>query len=95
VLHVHLKDVAAALAARVRSGEVPFRQAVIDGLFTPLGAGGVDIAGVIRVLEHEGYRGWYVLEQDVSLSAEPAPGEGPIADAIVSVDYLRQLAAGL
>jgi inosose dehydratase len=95
VLHVHLKDVDAALAARVRSGEVPFRQAVIDGLFTPLGAGGVDIAGVIRVLEHEGFRGWYVLEQDVSLSAEPAPGEGPIADAIVSVDYLRQLAAGL
>ena len=72
-----------------------FRQAVIDGLFTPLGSGGVDIGGVIRTLEADGYRGWYVLEQDVSLSAEPAPGEGPKADAIESVAYLRRLAAGL
>lgn len=95
VLHVHLKDVDAALGERVRSGEVPFRQAVIDGLFTPLGAGGVDIGGVIRVLENDGFRGWYVLEQDVSLSAEPAPGEGPKADAVASIDYLRQLAASL
>jgi inosose dehydratase len=94
VLHVHLKDVEPALADKVRSGEVPFRQAVIDGLFTPLGAGGVDIAGVIRTLEADGYRGWYVLEQDVSLPAEPAPGAGPKADAIESVAFLRRIAAG-
>jgi inosose dehydratase len=95
VLHVHLKDVDAASAEKVRSGEVPFRQAVIDGLFTPLGAGGVDIEGVIRTLEGDGFRGWYVLEQDVSLPAEPAPGAGPKADAVESVDFLRQLAATL
>jgi inosose dehydratase len=95
VLHVHLKDVDAAMAEKVRSGDVPFRQAVIDGLFTPLGAGGCDIEGVIRTLEAEGFHGWYVLEQDVSLSAEPAPGEGPKADAVESVAYLRRLAATL
>lgn len=93
VLHVHLKDVDAAAAEQVRSGAVPFRQAVIDGLFTPLGAGGVDIAGVIRTLESEGFRGWYVLEQDVSLPADPAPGTGPKADAVESVEFLRRLAA--
>jgi inosose dehydratase len=93
VLHVHLKDVVPALGDKVRSGEVPFRQAVIDGLFTPLGRGGVDIAGVIKTLEADGFRGWYVLEQDVSLPAEPAPGAGPKADAIESVAFLRQLAA--
>ena len=92
VLHVHLKDVDPALAERVRSGVVPFRQAVLDGLFVPVGAGGVDIAGVIGILEAAGYRGWYVLEQDVSLADEPAPGEGPKADAIASVAYLRRLA---
>lgn len=95
VLHVHLKDVDAAAAVKVRDGEVPFRQAVIDGLFTPLGAGGVDIEGVIRTLEGEGFRGWYVLEQDVSLPAEPPPGSGPKADAIESVAFLRRLAASL
>ena len=92
VLHVHLKDVDPARAERVRSGEVRFREAVIDGLFTPLGEGAVDIAGVIRALEEAGYRGWYVLEQDVSLTGEPPPGEGPKADAVRSVAYLRRLA---
>jgi inosose dehydratase len=91
VIHVHLKDVDAAGAERVRSGEVPFRQAVIDGLFVPLGRGGVDIAGVIGALEDGGYRGWYVLEQDVSLKADPPPGSGPKADAVDSVAYLREL----
>jgi inosose dehydratase len=94
VLHVHLKDVDAAKAERVRNGEVPFREAVIDGLFVPLGEGGVDIAGVIRVLEDDGYRGWYVLEQDVSLRSDPPEGEGPKADAIDSVAYLRGLVGG-
>jgi inosose dehydratase len=93
VLHVHLKDVDPARAEQVRSGEVPFRQSVIDGLFVPLGQGAVDIAGVIATLEDDAYRGWYVLEQDVSLTAEPAEGEGPKADAIDSVAYLRSLAS--
>jgi inosose dehydratase len=94
VLHVHLKDVDPTGAERVRSGEVPFRQAVIDGLFVPLGQGVVDIAGVIGLLEDDGYRGWYVLEQDVSLPAEPAEGSGPKADAVDSVAYLRGLVGG-
>jgi inosose dehydratase len=91
VIHVHLKDVDVAGAERVRSGEVPFREAVIDGLFVPLGQGGVDIAGVIGALEDGGYRGWYVLEQDVSLKSDPPPGSGPKADAVDSVAYLRSL----
>lgn len=95
VAHVHLKDVDPVRGEQVRTGEALFRQSVIDGLFVPLGAGGVDIAGVIRTLEADGYRGWYVLEQDVSLAAEPAVGEGPEADAIASVAYLRELAASL
>ena len=93
VLHVHLKDVDPGLTEKVRSGDVRFRQAVIDGLFTPLGTGEVDIAGVIRTLEGDGYRGWYVLEQDVALAADPPPGTGPRADATKSVAYLRQLVA--
>jgi inosose dehydratase len=91
VLHVHLKDVEPARAGRVRRGDEPFRQAVIDGLFVPLGRGGVDIAGTIAALEAGGYRGWYVLEQDCSLPAEPPPGGGPAVDAGESLAYLRAL----
>lgn len=95
VQHVHLKDLGAGDAERVRSGEVAFRDAVIGGLFKPLGAGDVDISGVIRQLEASGYQGWYVLEQDASLASEPAPGEGPRQDAVTSLDFLRVLARDL
>jgi inosose dehydratase len=94
VAHVHLKDIDPALAARVRSGEVAFRQGVIDGLFRPLGAGIVDIGAFVDTLESAGYQGWYVLEQDAVLDADPAPGAGPIEDARVSMAVLQALAAG-
>ena len=95
VHHVHLKDVDGAFAARVRSGDIAFRRATIDGMFVPVGQGDVDIAGVIRLLEASGYQGWYVLEQDVSLGADPDPGRGPVVDAKTSVDWLAELAADL
>ncbi len=93
--HVHLKDLEHRDAERVRSGEAAFRESVIAGMFKPLGHGDVDISGVIRTLEGAGYRGWYVLEQDTALVAEPAPGVGPQADAVVSVEFLQRLAATL
>lgn len=93
--HVHLKDVDDHLAERVRAGELVYRQAVVDGMFQPLGAGGVDFEALIRHLEHSGYRGWYVLEQDRALSGDPAPGTGPRHDVEISVAHLQQIAAGL
>jgi inosose dehydratase len=95
VKHVHLKDVDDRLAGRVRSGELAFKQAVIDGMFKPLGHGDVDIAGVIRRLEAAGFGGWYVLEQDASLAAEPDEGEGPKADALLSFEHLKEIARDL
>jgi inosose dehydratase len=91
VAHVHLKDVDEAMAQRVRNGDLAFRQAVIDGIFKPLGEGAVDIAGFVRTLEGAGFDGWYVLEQDCVLDEDPPPGEGPIGDAIKSFEYLASL----
>ena len=93
--HVHLKDVEEAPAEEVRRGEAHFRESVIGGMFVPLGEGAVDIAGVIHNLEAAGYRGWYVLEQDVSLTEDPQKGAGPKADAEASLAYLRSLAGEL
>ena len=70
-MHVHLKDVDAAMARRVRDGETSFGQAVRDRMFRPLGDGDIDIAAMVDTLEAAGYRGWYVLEQDVVLDGEP------------------------
>ena len=90
VSHVHLKDVDGDMAELVRSGALPFRQSVIDGIFKPLGEGDVDIAGCVAELERQGYEGWYVLEQDLVLDEEPAEGAGPIADVRTSLKYLRK-----
>jgi inosose dehydratase len=78
--HVHLKDVDAAKAARVVSGEVGFGDAVADGMWTVLGEGSVDVVAMIEALEGSGYTGWYVLEQDLMLRDGEPEGEGPIAD---------------
>ena len=95
VAHVHLKDLDEGLAQRVRSGDLAFRQAVIDGLFLPLGDGSVDVAGFVTALETQGYEGWYVIEQDAVLDSEPAPGEGPIVAAERSFAFLEDLTSGL
>jgi inosose dehydratase len=89
--HVHLKDVAAGLAARVADGSASYTGMVEAGMYRPLGAGDVDIAGIVSALERAGYAGWYVLEQDVVLSTEPPAGGGPVADVRAGVDFLRAL----
>lgn len=91
VAHVHLKDVDRQMAEQVRNGELPFRQAVIDGIFKPLGSGDVDIADFVRTLEDSGFAGWYVLEQDKVLDADPMRGKGPIEDARRSFEFLEAL----
>jgi inosose dehydratase len=92
VTHVHLKDVDAAMAARVVDGDLPFGAAVKAGIFRPLGRGDLDIAALVRALESTDYQGWYVLEQDVMLDAEPA-GPGPVADVRVCLDFLLEAVA--
>jgi inosose dehydratase len=87
VSHVHLKDVDAALGQQVVDGALAFGDAVRAGMFRPLGAGDVDIAGMVQILESAGYDGWYVLEQDVMLDAEP-DDEGPLTDVRRSLDFL-------
>jgi len=74
VRHVHLKDVDGPLGARVRAGAISYNDAVGAGLFRPLGEGAARIADVLGELRGAGYAGWYVLEQDVMLDREPAPG---------------------
>ena len=91
VSHVHLKDVEGIVAARVLAGTQSYSDAVRDGLYVPLGAGSVDMAEFVAVLERAGYRGWYVLEQDAMLDAQPPEDGGPIGDVRASLDFLRSV----
>jgi inosose dehydratase len=88
--HVHLKDVSLTVASQVAGQRISYTEGVAAGLYRPLGHGDVNVAGVVAALEASGYQGWYVLEQDTILPAEPT-GEGPVKDVRASLDYLRTL----
>ena len=90
ITHTHLKDVDAEFAARVQAGELTYTDAVAQGMYTPLGTGDVDVAGVVRHLVASGFDGWFTLEQDTILTGEPE-GEGPVADVKTSAAFLRSL----
>jgi inosose dehydratase len=93
IVHVHLKDVDATLAARVRAGELSLLAATQAGLFRPLGQGDSGIEEVIGLLDGHGYERWLVLEQDTAITGqEPPVGSGPIVDVRESIAYLDNLA---
>ena len=87
--HVHLKDVDASLAVRVRGGELSLVQATQLGLFRPLGDGDARVDEVVRLLEQKGYERWLVLEQDLAITGtEPPVDGGPALDVARSIEFL-------
>jgi inosose dehydratase len=87
--HVHLKDVNASLAQRVRSGEQSLVEATQKGLFQPLGEGDARIDEVVRLLDDAGYERWLVLEQDRAIAgSEPPVDGGPALDVRKSIEFL-------
>jgi inosose dehydratase len=95
VAHSHLKDVNLAVANRVQAGEITYYQGILEGMYVPLGTGDVDVRSIVRSLIQSGFDGWFVLEQDNVINAEPGVGAGPFADAKASVDFIRAVAAEL
>jgi inosose dehydratase len=92
--HVHLKDVRLDMVPAVLARDISLKNATQAGLFTPLGRGDVDIAGVIQTLEALNYQGMYVIEQDMAISgAMPPEGEGPGQEVQSSLAYLRNIVA--
>ncbi len=90
IAHAHLKDVDAAMAARVQAGELTYTEAVRKGMYTPLGSGDVDIAGIVKALRSNGFDGWFVMEQDTILTGEPTD-EGPVRDVRTSVAFMHDV----
>lgn len=90
IAHAHLKDVDAALAARVQAGELTYTEAVREGMYTPLGRGDIDIAGIVTALRRNGFDGWFVMEQDTILAAEPLD-DGPVQDVRTSVTFMHDV----
>ncbi len=93
VVHAHLKDVDANVAAEFRSGRRSLVDATRGGLFTALGKGDARIAEVMDALQAHGYDGWLVLEQDTAITGdEPTVAGGPMRDARESIAFLHHTA---
>ncbi|MDQ2951242.1 MAG: TIM barrel protein [Chloroflexota bacterium] len=87
IVHVHLKDADATLAAAVRERRVPYAQTIPQGLFRPLGDGDAGIADVLAALKRAKYAGWFVLEQDIALEGPPTEANDPARDVARSRDF--------
>ena len=90
VRHVHVKDVSGDVLSRVRKKGLDYGDAVGQGVFTPLGEGIVDFAGLVEELKRQHYAGWWVLEQDVRLG-DPWPPQDPLENARRSRQHLAAL----
>ena len=65
--HIHAKDVDPEVLGRLRDGELDgFGGAVRERIFTELGNGALDVAGMVAALDRIGYAGWLMVEQDSS-----------------------------
>ncbi len=92
VVHVHLKDADAALAADVANRRITLLEGVRAGLFPSLGHGDVPIAATLEALAAVGYGGWFVIEQDRALDeAGESGGSGPDTEMAESLAFLRSL----
>ena len=74
---------------RVAGEGMDFYAAVRTGIFTPLGQGCAEIAGVVAHLQSSGYTGWVVAEQDVLMPL--SAGHTPLENARASREFLRSL----
>ena len=69
--HVHCKDVRPKVLADARAKDWSFLDAVLAGVFTVPGDGGIDFGAFAKVLAEIGYSGWTVVE------AEQDPAKAP------------------
>lgn len=60
--HVHLKDVRAEVAQKVRDEKMSFLQGVKQGVFTVPGDGQIEFKPVFKLLYEANYEGWFVVE---------------------------------
>lgn len=87
IVHVHCKDVRLPILAAARSRNSSFLNAVLDGVFTVPGDGGVDYKSVLPALHDRGYSGWLVVEAE----QDPAKAH-PLTYAQMGYDNLSALA---
>jgi inosose dehydratase len=88
IQQVHLNDIDPHLAEQVRDQGEDYREAVILGLFKPLGEGAANVDRVVEALRGSKYSGWFTLQQETRLAS---PEDRPLGRISRSLDYLMPL----
>jgi inosose dehydratase len=92
VTHIHLKDVDPVVLEGMRAGSIPGQNAAVRArLFTELGAGVVDVDGVLEVAAARDFDGWLMVEQD---STWAPPSESAAIGRRVLAAALHNLGTG-
>jgi len=86
--HVHCKDVRADVLKDVLARDLPFLDAVLEGVFTVPGDGAIDYPPILSAVAGAGYRGWLVVEAE----QDPARAH-PLTYARMGHDNLARFAA--
>ncbi|ADU72519.1 myo-inosose-2 dehydratase [Pantoea sp. At-9b] len=71
IIHVHTKDIRKDVLATLDWNKDSFLDAVLKGVYTVPGDGGIDFTAIINKLAQIGYQGWFVVE------AEQDPAKAP------------------
>ncbi len=89
ITHVHLKDVDPAVLTRLQAGALEgLGQGIRERIFTELGAGMLDLDGVLAALAEQDYAGWLIVEQDTTWAP---PSESAAIGRRVLASALRRL----
>jgi inosose dehydratase len=64
IKHVHLKDIRKEVLDKVYAEHYSFLKAVKNGVFTIPGDGMLDFEPIFKILEDNGYKGWFVVEAE-------------------------------
>ncbi|GAA2208999.1 myo-inosose-2 dehydratase [Nonomuraea monospora] len=87
VTHLHVKNIRPAVVERVRKDGTGFEFAVVEGIFTVPGNGGLDFRAIFQLLREHDYKGWVVVE------AEQNPETAnPFLYAKLAREYIREVA---
>jgi inosose dehydratase len=85
---VHIKDVDRGILEGARLRKLTFEEGIAEEVFRTVGSGSVDFPAFFRELLKINYRGWMVLEQDVTFGATVIP---PAESVARGLGYLHRL----
>lgn len=88
IAHVHCKDVRSAVLTDALARDLPFLDAVLEGVFTVPGDGAIAYPPILSAIAAAGYRGWLVVEAE----QDPARAH-PLTFARLGHDNLARFAA--